>query len=93
MGWLTQDMNEADQVRQMGEMYQVCNNKLQVLLSTTATLPKRWVDVLLLMARAQFLADMHDSLGHCRQDKLLSALCSYYWWPGIHADIANCVWH
>ena len=32
-------------------------------------------------------------LGIAGQDKLLSALCSSYWWPGMHADVADCVRH
>ena len=43
------------------------------------------------MARAQLLSDTHDSLGHCGQDKLLSALRGSYWWPGMHVDVADCV--
>ena len=49
------------------------------------------MDVPPLVARAQLLSDTHDSLGHCGRDKLLSALCSSYWWPGMHADVADCV--
>ena len=45
------------------------------------------------MACAQLLADMHDSLGHCRQDKLLSALCGSYCRPGMHAEVADYIWH
>ena len=45
------------------------------------------------MARAQLLVDIHDSLGHYRWDKLLSALFRSYWWPGMQVDIANCVLH
>ena len=51
-GWLPQDVDEADQLRQMGEIYQVCSEELQVLLLTTATWPKHWVDVPPLMACA-----------------------------------------
>ena len=67
----------------------MCGKELQVLLPAMATLPKRWVDIPPLMARAQLLADIHNSLGHCGWDKLLSALLGSYWWPGIHADIAD----
>ena len=69
----------------------MCGEELQVLLPATATLPEHWVDITPLVAHAQLLVDTHDSLGHCRQDKLLSALRGSYWWPGIHADIANCI--
>ena len=44
-----------------------------------------------LVAQAQLLVDMHDSLGHYRQAKLLSILCRSYWWPGIYTDIADCI--
>ena len=74
-------------------MYWVCGKELKVLLLATANLPKQWVDALPLMAHAQLLADTHNSLGNCRQDKLLSSLCSSYWWPGMHADIADCIQH
>ena len=58
-----------------------------------ATSPKHWVDVPPLVACAQLLADTHDSLGHCKWDKLLSALHDSYWWPGMHVDIADCIQH
>ena len=57
------------------------------------TLPELWVDVPLLVAHAQLLADTHNSLEHCGWDKLLSALHYSYWWPGIHVDITDCMWH
>ena len=53
--------------------------KLQVLLLAMATTPKYWVDIPPLIAREQVLADMYDSLGHCRRDKLLITLCGSYW--------------
>ena len=86
-------MDEADQLRKLGEIYRVCVEELQVLILAMATSPEHWVDIPLLVAHAQLLADTHDSLGHCRQDKLLSALQGSYWWPGMHADIADCIWH
>ena len=92
-GWLPQDMDKANQLRQLGEMYWVSGNELQVLLPAMATSPECWVDVPLLMAHAQLLADTHDSLGHCGQDKLLSTLRGSCWWTGMHADVANCIWH
>ena len=58
-----------------------------------ATLPEHWVDVPPLVARAQLLVDTHDSLGHCRWEKLLSALRGSYWWPGMHTEVADCIWH
>ena len=58
-----------------------------------ASLPKHWVDVPPLMAHAQLLVYTHNSLGHCGQDKLLSALHGSYWWPGMHLDVADCIWH
>ena len=51
-----------------------------------------WVDVPLLVAHAQLLANKDKSLGNYRWDKLQSTLCGSYWWPGMHADIANCIW-
>ena len=74
-------------------MYWACGKELQVLLLAMATLPERWVDVPPLVARAQLLVDTHDSLGHCRQDKLLSSLHGSYWWPGMHTDLADCIQH
>ena len=50
MDWLPQDVNEANRLRQMGEMYWECSKELQVLLLSMATLPEFWVDVPLLMA-------------------------------------------
>ena len=92
-GWLTQDVDEADRVRQLGGIYWVCSNELQVLLLAMATLPKHWVDIPMPVAWAQLLADTHDSLLHCRRDKLISALHRSYWWPGMHVDVANCMQH
>ena len=37
-GWLPQDMDKAEEVRQLGETYWACGNELLVLLSTTPTL-------------------------------------------------------
>ena len=74
-------------------MYWACGEELQVLLPAKATLPECWVDVPLLLAHAQLLVDTNNSLGHCRQDKLLSALHGSYWWPGMHVDVANCIQH
>ena len=36
-GWLPQDVDEANQLRQLGEICQACGNKLQVLLLAMAT--------------------------------------------------------
>ena len=55
-------------------MYQSNSNELQVFLLPTATLPRQWVDIPLLVAQAQLLADMHNPLAHCGWGKLLSAL-------------------
>ena len=60
-------------------MYWACGKELQVFLLTTATLPECWVDIPPLVARAQLLAETHNSLGHCWWDKLLSALRGSYW--------------
>ena len=79
MGWLPQDVDEANQLRQVGEIYQAYCKELQVLILAMATLPECWMDIPLLVAHAQLLVDIHDSLGHCRWDKLLSALCYPYW--------------
>ena len=86
-------MEEADQLRKLGEIYRVYGRELQVLLPATPTLPECWVDVPPLVAHAQLLVDTYDSLGHCGWDKLLSALCGSYWWPGMYADVADCIWH
>ena len=93
MGWLPQDVDEDNQLRQLGDMYRACGNELQVLLPAMANLPECWVDVPLLMAFEQLLVDTHNSLGHCRWDKLLRTLRGSYWWPGMHVDIANYIWH
>ena len=93
MGWLPKDVDEADRLRKLGEIYWVCGKELQVLLPATATSPKRWVDVPPLVAYAQLLANMHNSLGHCGWDKLLSTLRGSYWWAGMHADVADCIQH
>ena len=74
-------------------MYQECVEELQVFIPATATLPKCWLDLPLLVACAQLLVNTHNSLGHCRGDKLLSALCGSYWWLGMYVDIADCIWH
>ena len=66
---------------------------MQVLLLATVTLPEYRVDLPPLMAWAQLLSNTHDSIGHCGFDKLLSALRGSYWWPGMHTDIADCIWH
>ena len=71
----------------------MCDKELQFLLLATVTSPQHWVDVPLLGACEQLLADTHSSLGHCGWDKLLSALCKSYWWPGMHVDIANWIPH
>ena len=78
MGWLPQDMDEADQLRKLGEIHWACGKELQVLLPAMASLPKCWVDVPLLVAHAQLLSDMHNSLGHYGWDKLLSTLCGSF---------------
>ena len=71
----------------------MCSKELQDLLLATATLPKCWVDILLLVAHGQLLVDTHNSVGHCGWEKLLSTLHGSYWWPGMHTDIADCVRH
>ena len=73
-------------------MYWACGKELQVLFPATATSPECWVDVPPLVARAQLLVDTHDSLGYCGQDNLLSTLRGSYWWPGMHVDVADCIW-
>ena len=77
-GWLAQDVDKVDQLKQLGEIYRVCINELQVLLLATANLPNHWVDVLPFMTQAQLLADTYN-LGHFEWDKLLSTLCRSYW--------------
>ena len=67
-------MDKADQVTQLGEVYRACGNELQVLVLAMATSPEHWVDVTPLVAHEQLLADIHDTLGHCGWDKLLSTL-------------------
>ena len=74
-------------------MYRACGEELQVFLLAMATSPERWVDVPLLVAHAQLLADTHNSVRHYGQHKLLSALHRSYWWPGMHVDIADCIWY
>ena len=64
IGWLPQNMDEADQLKQLGEMYQACGKKLQVFLPAMATSPKHWVYIPLLMAHAPLLVETHYSLGH-----------------------------
>jgi len=49
------------------------------------------VDVPPMVTRPKLLMDTHDSLGHCGRDKLLSAMKMYFWWPGMHMDVADCV--
>ena len=78
MGWLPQDVNEANQLRKLGEIYWASRKEVQVLLLATATSPKCWVDVPTLVVHAELLVDTYDSLGHCRWEKLLSALCGSY---------------
>ena len=93
MGWLPQDMDKADQVKQLREMYQVCSNQLQVLPLAMVTLPKYLVNVPPFMAWGQLLVDRHNSLGYCRWDKLLSALFRSYWSPGMYIEVTNCIQH
>ena len=62
MGWSDQDIDEYNRVKQLGEIYQACSNELQVFLLPTATLPKGWVDIPLLLAGVHLLADMHKFL-------------------------------
>ena len=50
MGWFPQDMDEANQEKQLGEMYQVGSNELQVLFTANITLLECWVNVPLLVA-------------------------------------------
>ena len=90
-GWLPQDVDKADRLQQVGEMYWACGNEVQALLPATATSTKLWMDDPLLVACAQLLVDTHNSLGHCGGDKLLSTLFRSYWWPGMHIDVADCV--
>ena len=71
----------------------MCGKELQVSLLAMATSPEHWVDVPLLMASVQLLVDVHDSLRHCGWDKLLSALRGSYYWPGMYADVVDCVRH
>ncbi len=52
---------------------------------------ERWVDVPPLVTRPKLLMDTHDSLGHCGRDKLLAAMRTHFWWPGMHMDVADCV--
>ena len=65
MGWLLQDVDEANQAKQLEKMYWAFSNKLQVPITAMLTLPECWVDVPSLVAWAQLLVDIHDSLGHC----------------------------
>ena len=76
--WLPQDVDKADQLRQLGEMYWACSKVLQVLLPAMATLPDNLVGIPPLMVRALLLANTHDSLGHCSWDKLLRTLRGSY---------------
>ena len=66
MGWVPQDVDKGDQLRQLGEMYWACGKELQVSLQAMATPSEHWVDVALLLAWAQVLVDMYSSLGYCR---------------------------
>ena len=63
MGWMPQDVDKANQVKQLGEMYWACSNELQVLVLAIATLPEHWLDIQWLVAWAQLLTDTHNSLG------------------------------
>ena len=91
MGWLPQDVDEANRLGSWGRCIVCAAKKLQVLFLASATLPERWVDAPPLMAHAQLLAHTNNSLGNCGRDKLLSTLCGSYWWPIMHTDIADCV--
>ena len=44
-----------------------------------------------LVCRAQLLADIHKDLAYCGHDKLLSNIYEWFWWPGMHEDVSDCV--
>ena len=35
--------------------------------------------------------DIHKDLAYCGHYKLLSNICKWFWWPGMHEDVSNCV--
>ena len=90
-GWLPQDPVEADRLQRLAVHYRAHGEELQVKLPKTATEPERWVDVPPLITRPRLMMDTHDSLGHCGRDKLLATLKTYFWWPGMHSDVAECL--
>ena len=61
-GWLPQYVDEANQLRLLGEMYWACSNKLQVHLLATATSSEHWVNIPPLLASTQLMVDTHVSL-------------------------------
>ncbi len=75
----------------MAQYYRAHGTELQVRLPESATDSERWINVPPLVTRPRVLMDAHSSLGHCGRDKLFAVLKPHYWWPGMHADAAECV--
>ena len=44
-----------------------------------------------LVCCVQQLADIHKDLAYCRCDMLLGNVCKWFWWPGMHEDVSDCV--
>ena len=89
--WLPDDPTEADRITKIARHYRAHGHEFQVRIPASQTEEEKWVDVPPLMTRPQLMMDTHDSLGHCGRDKLYAALRMYFWWPGIHSDVADCL--
>ena len=84
--------NELDEerARKLETFYRAHKDELQVLVRSITGVDT-WVDVPPVPTRAQVVRDMHQSLGHLGRDKLMEALREWYWWPGMHLTVAECL--
>ena len=88
---MPEDTDEAGRISQLAEHYRAAGTALEIRVPATDVQPERWVEVPPLRTRTQLVADTHAQAGHCGHDKLLAALREWFWWPGMHADVTQCL--
>ena len=84
------DETEAHRIRHLTRIFRAKGRELQAHVQTPVA-TYVWVDVPPVPLRSQITKDLHVSLGHVGRDKLLESLRDWYWWPGMHNDVARCL--
>ena len=56
-------------------------------------MPEIWVNIPPVPMRPTIVRDTHEGLAHCGREKLVEALQTTYWWPGLRTQTMELLRH